>query len=76
MSSYNEFFKFLIKNGCKVDREGAGSCKMMTGPNGKKFPFHNHGGKLAEITDYAKRNRLSRSELMVNAALDYIRANA
>ena len=34
------------------------------------------GDKLAEITDYAKRNRLSRSELMVNAALDYIRANA
>ena len=45
MSSYNEFFKFLIKCGCKVDREGAGSCKMMIGINGKKFPFHNHGGK-------------------------------
>ncbi len=34
------------------------------------------GDKIAEITDYAKHNRLSRSELMVNATLDYIRANA
>lgn len=28
-----------------VTGTGAGSCIMMTGPNGKKFPFHNHGGK-------------------------------
>ena len=34
------------------------------------------GDKIAEITDYAKRNRLSRSELMINATLSYIRANA
>ncbi len=34
------------------------------------------GDKIAEITDYAKRNKLSRSELMVNATLSYIRANA
>lgn len=45
MSSYNEFFKYLIRNGCRVERTGAGSCVMMTGPNGKKFPFHNHGGR-------------------------------
>jgi len=45
MSSYNEFFKFLIANGCKVERTGAGNCKMMIGPNGKLFPFHNHGAK-------------------------------
>lgn len=45
MSSFNEFFKFLLKNGCKVCRTGAGSCRMMIGPNGRKFPFHNHGGK-------------------------------
>ncbi|MBR0459666.1 MAG: type II toxin-antitoxin system HicB family antitoxin [Victivallales bacterium] len=34
------------------------------------------GDKIAEITDYAKRSKLSRSELMVNATLAYIRANA
>ena len=34
------------------------------------------GDKIAEITDYAKKSRLSRSELMVNATLEYIRANA
>lgn len=45
MSSYNEFFKFLIESGCRVDRTGAGSCKMLIGPNGKRFPFHNHGAK-------------------------------
>lgn len=34
------------------------------------------GEKIAEITDYAKKSKLSRSELMVNATLEYIRANA
>lgn len=34
------------------------------------------GDKLAEITDYARKSKLSRSELMVNATLHYIRANA
>ena len=34
------------------------------------------GDKIAEITEYAKKSRLSRSELMVNATLEYIRANA
>lgn len=34
------------------------------------------GDKIAEITDYAKRNKLSRSELMVNTTIEYIRANA
>ncbi len=33
------------------------------------------GDKIAEITDYAKQNHLSRSELMVNAALSYIHSN-
>lgn len=45
MSSYNEFLKFLIEKGCRVVRTGAGSCIMMIGPNGKHFPFHNHGAK-------------------------------
>jgi hypothetical protein len=35
MSSFNEFYKFLIKNGCRVDRKGKGSCVMLIGPNGK-----------------------------------------
>ena len=34
------------------------------------------GDKIAEITEYAKRSNLSRSELMVDATLAYIRANA
>jgi predicted RNase H-like HicB family nuclease len=34
------------------------------------------GDKIAEITDFAKKSKLSRSELMVNATLEYIRANA
>lgn len=34
------------------------------------------GDQIAEITDYAKHNKLSRSELMVKAALNYIRSNA
>ena len=34
------------------------------------------GDKIAEITEYAKKCNLSRSELMINATLDYIRANA
>lgn len=34
------------------------------------------GDKIAEITDYAKKSKLSRSELMVNATLEYIRNNA
>ena len=34
------------------------------------------GDKIAEITDYAKKSKLSRSELMVNATLAYIRSNA
>ena len=34
------------------------------------------GEKIAEITDYAKKSKLSRSELMVKATLEYIRANA
>lgn len=33
------------------------------------------GDKIAEITDYAKKNHLSRSELMINASLAYIRSN-
>lgn len=33
------------------------------------------GDKIAEITDYAKKSKLSRSELMVNATLEYIRSN-
>ena len=33
-------------------------------------------GKIAEITAYARRVRRTRSELMVAATLDYIRANA
>ncbi len=33
-------------------------------------------GKIAEITAYARRVRRTRSELMVTATLDYIRANA
>lgn len=33
------------------------------------------GDKIAEITDYAKKNKLSRSELMINSTLAYIRAN-
>ena len=32
--------------------------------------------KIAEITAFAKRTRRTRSELMVDATLDYIRANA
>ena len=32
--------------------------------------------KIAEITAFAKRVKLTRSELMVKATLDYIRANA
>ncbi len=32
--------------------------------------------KIAEITAFAKRVKRTRSELMVNATLDYIRANA
>lgn len=32
--------------------------------------------KIAEITAFAKRTKRSRSELMIDAALDYIRANA
>ena len=32
--------------------------------------------KIAEITAFAKRVRRTRSELMVNATLEYIRANA
>jgi len=32
--------------------------------------------KIAEITAFAKRTKRSRSELMVDATLDYIRANA
>lgn len=34
------------------------------------------GDKIAEITDYARKSKLSRSELMVNATLAYIRSNA
>lgn len=34
------------------------------------------GDLLAEITDYAKTHKISRSELMVNAALQYIRSQA
>lgn len=34
------------------------------------------GDKIAEITDYARKSKLSRSELMVNATIAYIRANA
>lgn len=34
------------------------------------------GDQIAEITDYTKHNKLSRSELMVKAALNYIRSNA
>ena len=45
MSSYNEFYKFLIKSGCQFVRQGAGSCKMLKGINGKEFPFHDHGAK-------------------------------
>jgi len=45
MSSFNEFYKFLIKSGCKFHREGAGSRMILIGVNGKKFPFHNHGAK-------------------------------
>lgn len=32
--------------------------------------------KIAEITAFAKRTRRTRSELMVNATLEYIKANA
>jgi len=32
--------------------------------------------KIAEITAFAKRIKRTRSELMVNATLDYIHANA
>ena len=32
--------------------------------------------KIAEITAFAKRTKRSRSELMIDATLDYIRANA
>ena len=45
MSSFNEFYRYLLQQGYVVTRTDAGSCIMMTGPNGKKFPFHNHGGK-------------------------------
>ncbi len=31
------------------------------------------GDKLARITDYAKRKHVSRSELMINATLEYIK---
>jgi len=34
------------------------------------------GNDLEKIGDYAKRHHLTRSELMVRATLDYIRANA
>lgn len=34
------------------------------------------GSKIAEITAFAKRVKKTRSELMVDATLDYIRANA
>ena len=34
------------------------------------------GELLAEITDYAKKSKLSRSELMVQATIKYIRNNA
>ena len=34
------------------------------------------GNLLAEITDYAKAHKISRSELMVNAALEHIRSQA
>jgi predicted RNase H-like HicB family nuclease len=34
------------------------------------------GELLAEITDYAKKNKLSRSELMVQSTIKYIRNNA
>jgi len=34
------------------------------------------GAKIAEITAFAKRVKRTRSELMVDATLDYIRANA
>ena len=34
------------------------------------------GEKIAEITDYAKKCKLSRSELMVKATIEYIRSNA
>ncbi len=32
--------------------------------------------KIAEIDDYARRKKLTRSELMINASLNYIRTNA
>ncbi len=61
MSSFNEFYKFLIKNGCRVDRQGKGSCVMLIGPNGKKFPFHNHGAK--EIKETTKKGILKQAGL-------------
>ncbi len=61
MSSFNEFYKFLIKNGCKVSRNGKGSCIMMIGVNGKQFPFHNHGAK--EIKETTRREILKQAGL-------------
>jgi len=34
------------------------------------------GNLLNEITDYARKNHISRSELMVKSTIDYIRLNA
>ena len=39
MSSFNEFYRYLLQQGYVVTRTGAGSCIMMTGPNGKKISF-------------------------------------
>ena len=59
--SFNEFYKFLLKSGCKVARDGKGSCIMMIGVNGKLFPFHHHGAK--EIKETTRREILKQAGL-------------
>lgn len=59
--SFNEFYKFLLKSGCKVVRMGKGSCIMLVGVNGKLFPFHNHGAK--EIKEATRRGILKQAGL-------------
>ncbi len=61
MSSFNELFKFLLKNGCQIVRRGKGSCIMMVGPNGNTFPFHHHGAK--EIKEATKKGILKQAGL-------------
>lgn len=59
--SFNEFYKYLLKNGCQIARTGKGSCIMLIGINGKKFPFHNHGSK--EIKETTRKEILKQAGL-------------